>query len=98
MIPLTSIITNRDGQWWAAVSLSQNKRCIKAAVAAFEPENNAVILDGCCVVKYNRMIVCPGLKLDWNKIKGLVDSLGQNGVTSNSRYDLAPYTWHSCRE
>lgn len=66
---------------------------IKSAVAAFEPENNAVILDGCRVVKYDRLIVCPGIKLDWNKIEGLVETLGQNGVTSNYRYDLAPYTW-----
>lgn len=66
---------------------------IKSAVAAFEPENNAVILDGCRVVKYKRMIVCPGLKLDWNRVEGLVDTLGQNGVTSNYRYDLATYTW-----
>ncbi len=66
---------------------------IKSAVAAFEPANNAVILDGCRVVKYDRLIVCPGIKLDWHKIDGLVDTLGQNGVTSNYRYDLAPYTW-----
>ncbi|ASM74740.1 MULTISPECIES: bifunctional protein tyrosine phosphatase family protein/NAD(P)/FAD-dependent oxidoreductase [Roseobacteraceae] len=66
---------------------------IKSAVAAFEPENNAVILDGCRVVKYKRLIVCPGIKLDWNKIEGLVETLGHNGVTSNYRYDLAPYTW-----
>ncbi|MFD0981677.1 TIGR01244 family sulfur transferase [Tropicimonas aquimaris] len=66
---------------------------IKAAVAAFEPGNNAVILDGCRVVKYDRLIVCPGLKLDWHAVDGLVDTLGKNGVTSNYRYDLAPYTW-----
>ncbi|MBT8410198.1 MAG: TIGR01244 family phosphatase [Octadecabacter sp.] len=66
---------------------------LKSAVAAFEPDNNAVILDGCRVVKYGRLIVCPGIKLDWNKIEGLVDTLGKNGVTSNYRYDLAPYTW-----
>jgi sulfide:quinone oxidoreductase len=66
---------------------------IKAAVAAFEPKNNAIILDGCRVVKYKRLIVCPGLKLDWGKIEGLNQTLGQNGVTSNYRYDLAPYTW-----
>ncbi|WP_417242571.1 TIGR01244 family sulfur transferase [Celeribacter sp.] len=66
---------------------------IKSAVAAFEPENDAIILDGCRVVKYNRLIVCPGLKLDWGKIKGLEETLGKNGVTSNYRYDLAPYTW-----
>lgn len=66
---------------------------IKAAVSAFEPDANAVILDGCRVVKYKRLVVTPGLKLDWNGIKGLVETLGRNGVTSNYRYDLAPYTW-----
>ncbi len=66
---------------------------IKSAVAAFEPKDNAIILDGCRVVKYKRLVVCPGLKLDWHKVEGLVDTLGKNGVTSNYRYDLAPYTW-----
>ncbi|MEM1429645.1 MAG: TIGR01244 family sulfur transferase [Pseudomonadota bacterium] len=66
---------------------------LKSAVAAFEPENDVVILDGCRVVGYNRLIVCPGLKLAWNAVEGLVQTLGKNGVTSNYRYDLASYTW-----
>jgi len=66
---------------------------IKSAVAAFEPERDAVILDGCRVVKYKQLVVCPGLKLDWHGIEGLSETLGRNGVTSNYRYDLAPYTW-----
>ncbi|QJC57199.1 Sulfide dehydrogenase [flavocytochrome c] flavoprotein chain [Polaromonas vacuolata] len=66
---------------------------IKSAVAAFEPERNAVILDSCRVVTYQQLVVCPGLKLDWLGIEGLTDTLGCNGVTSNYRYDLAPYTW-----
>ena len=66
---------------------------IKAAVAAFEPKDNAVVLDGCRVVKYDRLVVCPGLKLDWAAVEGLEETLGRNGVTSNYRYDLAPYTW-----
>lgn len=66
---------------------------IKAAVTAFEPKDDAVVLEGCRVVKYKRLIVCPGIKLDWNKIEGLTATLGRNGVTSNYRYDLAPYTW-----
>jgi len=68
-------------------------RWIKAAVAAFEPEKNQVILEGCRVVKYQHLVVCPGLKLDWQGIEGLTETLGRNGVTSNYRYDLAPYTW-----
>ncbi len=71
---------------------------IKSAVAAFEPKDNAVILDGCRVVGYKRLIVAPGIKLDWNRIEGLVDTLGKNGVTSNYRYDLAPYTWKLVQE
>ena len=67
---------------------------IKSALAAFEPERNAVILDGCRVVKYEQLVVCPGLKLNWQGIAGLAETLGRNGVTSNYRYDLAPYTWH----
>ena len=66
---------------------------IKSAVAAFEPRDNAVILDGCRVVKYDRLVICPGLKLDWAAVEGLEETLGRNGVTSNYRYDLAPYTW-----
>lgn len=66
---------------------------IKAAVAAFEPKRNAVILDGCRVVGYDRLVVCPGLKLNWGGVEGLEATLGRNGVTSNYRYDLAPYTW-----
>jgi sulfide:quinone oxidoreductase len=68
-------------------------RWIKAAVAAFEPDKKAIILDGCRVVKYRSLIVVPGLKLNWAGIEGLSETLGRNGVTSNYRYDLAPYTW-----
>jgi len=71
---------------------------LKSAVAAFEPQDNAVILDGCRVVKYDRLVVCPGLKLNWQGVDGLVETLGKNGVTSNYRYDLAPYTWQLVRD
>ncbi|PPE70564.1 TIGR01244 family phosphatase [Caldimonas thermodepolymerans] len=71
---------------------------IKAAVAAFEPEQDLVILDGCRVVAYQQLVVCPGLKLDWHAIEGLPGTLGRHGVTSNYRYDLAPYTWQLVRE
>jgi sulfide:quinone oxidoreductase len=71
---------------------------IKAAVAAFEPEQKTVILEGCRVVRYEVLIVCPGLKLDWEAIPGLSETLGKNGVTSNYRFDLAPYTWQQVQQ
>lgn len=71
---------------------------IKAAVAGFEPDNHQVILEGCQPVHYEALVVCPGLKLNWHGVEGLVDTLGKNGVTSNYRYDLAPYTWQLVQE
>ncbi|MGU3466709.1 TIGR01244 family sulfur transferase [Methylobacterium sp. C33D] len=68
-------------------------RWIKSAVTAFEPESKSVLLGDSRVVRYDRLVVAPGLKLDWAGIEGLAETLGQNGVTSNYRYDLAPYTW-----
>ncbi|WP_460136309.1 bifunctional protein tyrosine phosphatase family protein/NAD(P)/FAD-dependent oxidoreductase [Pseudomonas sp. S1_E04] len=79
-------------------TLPRGVHWIKSAVAAFEPERNAVILDGCRVVKYEQLIVCPGLKLDWHAIEGLSDTLGRNGVTSNYLYHLAPYTWEQVQQ
>ena len=76
-----------------ASTIPRGVHWIKAAVAAFEPDGNAVILDGCRVVKYQQLVVCPGLKLDWRAIEGLSETLGRNGVTSNYLYHLAPYTW-----
>ncbi|MCF5455312.1 pyridine nucleotide-disulfide oxidoreductase [Pseudomonas syringae] len=66
---------------------------IKAAVSTFEPQHNTLTLADGRVLGYQQLVVCPGLKLDWSAIDGLVDTLGANGVTSNYRYDLAPYTW-----
>lgn len=66
---------------------------INSAVALFEPEKNQLQLEGCRPVKYKQLVVAAGLKLDWDAIDGLNDTLGKNGVTSNYRYDLAPYTW-----
>lgn len=66
---------------------------VKAAVAAFDPSRNTVVLEGCRLIQYRRLVVAPGLKLNWDGIEGLRETLGRNGVTSNYRFDLAPYTW-----
>jgi len=76
-----------------ARTIPRGAHWIKSAVAAFEPESNALILDGCRVVKYEQLVICPGLKLDWQAIEGLPETLGRNGVTSNYLFHLAPYTW-----
>lgn len=66
---------------------------ISKAVTGFLPEHNKVMLDDGSALTYDQLVVCPGLKLNWAAIEGLPEALGKNGVTSNYRFDLAPYTW-----
>ncbi|MBL8499377.1 MAG: bifunctional protein tyrosine phosphatase family protein/NAD(P)/FAD-dependent oxidoreductase [Nitrosomonas sp.] len=66
---------------------------IQAAAASFNPEKSLVKLQDGRSIGYMQLIVCPGIRLAWEKIEGLEATLGKNGVTSNYAYDLAPYTW-----
>jgi sulfide:quinone oxidoreductase len=70
---------------------------LKDAVATFQPEQNQVTCKSGTKYTYDFLVVAPGIQLDWNKVKGLKETLGKNGVTSNYRFDLAPYTWELLR-
>lgn len=70
---------------------------LKQAAASFQPESNQVTLADGTTITYRVLIVAPGIRLAWEKIEGLEEALGKNGVTSNYRYDLAPYTWDLVR-
>ncbi|MGM0633248.1 MAG: FAD-dependent oxidoreductase [Pseudomonadota bacterium] len=66
---------------------------VRKAVTGFDPDANAVTLDDGATLNYDRLVVCPGLKLDWAAIEGLEETLGKHGVTSNYHPDHANYTW-----
>jgi len=71
---------------------------IQQAAEHFMPEEQKIVLADGKEVHYGQLIVSPGLTLDWSAIEGLSETLGRNGVTSNYRYDLAPYTWKLVNE
>lgn len=66
---------------------------IRDAVISFQPEANQVSTKQGQVIAYEQLIVAAGLKINWDAIPGLNETLGKNGVTSNYRFDFAPYTW-----
>lgn len=72
--------------------LPHGVKWVKTAAAGFAPDENLVILADGSTLAYRTLVVATGLKLDWEAIPGLTETLGRNGVTSNYRYDLAPYT------
>ncbi|MDN5858992.1 MAG: NAD(P)/FAD-dependent oxidoreductase [Pseudonocardia sp.] len=70
---------------------------IRQAAAEIDPDGREVTLDDGGVVGYDYLVVCPGIQLDWDKIKGLPATLGRDGVSSNYLYELAPATWNFVR-
>ncbi|MBU6960240.1 NAD(P)/FAD-dependent oxidoreductase [Pseudomonas sp. CVAP len=77
----TSAVMPRQAQW------------LQAAVSNVDPASRLLMLDDGRNVSYQNLIVCPGLRLAWEKIEGLQEALGQHGVTSNYSYRHAAYTW-----
>lgn len=66
---------------------------IKDAVETFLPKENKVVCKSGTAYVYDALVVCPGIQLDWQKIKGLKETLGKNEVSSNYVFNHAPYTW-----
>lgn len=70
---------------------------IRDAVTEFQPESNAVTLRGGKRLTYDFLIVAAGIQVDWDKVKGLRESIGRNGVCSNYGYDTVNTTWDAIR-
>jgi sulfide:quinone oxidoreductase len=66
---------------------------IRDAVISFQPEQNSLTTSKGDHYSYDYLVVAPGIKLDWGKVKGLKETLGKNHVTSNYSVDYAPYTF-----
>lgn len=71
---------------------------LKESAATFEPEQNAVLTATGRRYTYDYLVVCPGIQLNWNKIKGLEGNLGKKGITSNYLFDTAPYTFQCLQD
>lgn len=83
----------RDTEREMASLIPQRVQWLQNSVESFTPENNSLMLDDGSSISYDRLVVACGIKLNWSAVEGLQDTLGENGVTSNYRFDLAPYTW-----
>jgi sulfide:quinone oxidoreductase len=77
--------------------IPQGVKWLHTTATQFDPENNEVMLADGRVVRYRILVVATGVKLDWDAIPGLRESLGKHGVTSNYDYRTAPYTWQLVR-
>lgn len=71
---------------------------IRAAAESFDADGRVVVLTDGRRVGYDRLVLCPGLQLDWDAVEGLPETLGRNGVASNYDPKTVAYTWDCLRD
>ncbi|MEA5441816.1 FAD/NAD(P)-binding oxidoreductase [Cyanobium gracile] len=71
---------------------------IQDSAASFEPEARRVITAAGVALSYEVLVVATGLKLDWSRIQGLPEALGQHGVVSNYSHPHIAATWKAIRD
>lgn len=70
---------------------------LKDRVVRFDPETNQVETADNGSIQYDYLVVSPGIEIDWERIKGLKESLGTKQVCSNYSYEHVDYTWETLR-
>ncbi|MEZ4537661.1 MAG: FAD/NAD(P)-binding oxidoreductase [Cyanobacteriota/Melainabacteria group bacterium] len=71
---------------------------LEDSVERIDPEKMEVITRGGKSFSYSVLVVSTGLKILWDGVKGLADTIGKNGVCSNYSIDYVSYTWDCIRE
>ncbi|GIW96308.1 MAG: pyridine nucleotide-disulfide oxidoreductase [Pirellulaceae bacterium] len=70
---------------------------LKKAVTEFQPDHSCVVTADGVKVGYDYLVVAAGLKIYWDKVAGLKETIGRNNVCTNYSYDTAGYTWKCIR-
>ena len=70
---------------------------IKEYAEEFIPEKNSVKTNKGNYT-YDYLVVCPGLKLNFDGVKGLKEHLGRNNVCTNYSAEMATYTWECLKK
>ena len=70
---------------------------IEDAVTEFQPEAHLVLTRDGKEISYDFLVVAPGIQIDWDKISGLKENIGRQGICSNYAYEYVDKTWEYIR-
>lgn len=72
-------------------------RWVRDYCESIEPEHRRLQTRTGQTIDYDFLVMCPGLKLKWDAIKGLAGNVGQHGICSNYSFDTVDTTWEQIR-
>ncbi|WBO62072.1 NAD(P)/FAD-dependent oxidoreductase [Streptomyces camelliae] len=70
---------------------------IRGRAESVDPDGRTVGLADGRTIGYDRLVVCPGIQLDWDQVPGMAQAVAAPHASSNYTYRLAPKTWDLIR-
>jgi sulfide:quinone oxidoreductase len=77
--------------------MPSNAHWIQLGATSIDPVQHEVRTTGDTVVSYDRLVVSPGIQMDWDAIPGVPEALSTPYASSNYARELAPKTWELIR-
>jgi sulfide:quinone oxidoreductase len=77
--------------------MPRRAKWIRDAVVELRPDSNSLVTRDGRTITYDWLVVAAGLQINWDKIPGLRESVGKEGVCSNYSYGTVDSTWEAIR-
>ncbi|WP_269857759.1 NAD(P)/FAD-dependent oxidoreductase [Streptomyces sp. RPT161] len=77
--------------------MPRGTRWVKGRATSVDPAAHTVTTSDGSRLEYDRLVVCPGIQLDWHKIPGMAEAVRTPYASSNYLPELAPRTWQLIR-
>ncbi|WP_066383284.1 FAD/NAD(P)-binding oxidoreductase [Neobacillus mesonae] len=76
-----------------ATLIPEGVKWLKESVEQFFPDENSLVTKEGTTIQYQYLVVAAGIQIHWDKIKGLKETMGKNGVCSNYSHHYVKSTW-----
>lgn len=77
--------------------IPEGARWLQESVETFAPEDHSISTEEGTEITYDYLVVAAGIELRWEKVKGLKETIGKNGVCTNFSEDYVESTWENMR-
>ena len=77
--------------------IPEGVKWLQESVTEFFPDTNMIVTDKQNQIHYDFLVVSAGIEIKWDRVKGLRDTIGKNGVCSNYSADFVNSTWENIK-
>ncbi len=92
------VIGPEESQRDRAALVPQGAAWIKDTVVSFDPGSDSLTTAGGESISYRYLVVAPGIQVKWDRVQGMREAVGRDGVCSAYTFETLIATWSSIRD